>query len=102
MSVQQGDRSALSGSEGLLVVPHPELWSTCSGDDCAAESSRPCLQKQRESRCVYPCTSVGNWLLILQLPKERGTVKCIGVRCRKGGLQPQERAPQRKIGLDGR
>ena len=46
---------------------------------------------------VYPCTNVGNWLLIPQLPKERGTVKCIGVRCRNGGLQPQERAPQGRL-----
>lgn len=45
---------------------------------------------------VYPCTNVRNWLLIPQLP-EGGTVKYIGVRCRNGGLQPQEMAPQGRL-----
>jgi len=45
---------------------------------------------------VYPCTSVGNWLLIPQLP-EGGTVKMYRCEMSKGGLQPQERTPRGRL-----
>ena len=44
---------------------------------------------------VYPCTSVGNWLLIPQLSKE-GNSKMYRCEMAKGGLQPQKRAPQKR------